>query len=427
MKDIRCKELLHNIMYVVAVLAMLMPAVLVSAQTGLYVPSQRPIRNMQKALTNPEVFLLLIQYGEGESEYDDSDLDMLDSAYRIAFDVENPRLYTMTIESYGTTDETVARERADAVYRYFAMRSHARFPIRYARNPIHCTCFGDTSEVLRFEVPTNTVVYQAGELPPDRLLLNKSIPLENTVLVTFSDNPDECVGAARGCYVPAEDSTVYGYYAWMQMNKGAIRTIDNTKDTCRGGVEIRLEDHLNYKELLEHYHLVPHRRQVIAMAGYVVVKATLPLDADSCVLQQRDSIYIRIPVTQEQVDAKLRFFAKVRTSKGVEYKAMPTRKVPGKGPLALQSPINITMFDTIYIGKRLQEKEIDKYFYKVDSSAEVAAFKVGDKYYTASRPDRNGEPQMKKALKALFRTVVEQEEDGMPNKSLTPAGEEIIE
>ena len=34
---------------------------------------------------------------------------------------------------------------------------------------------------------------------------------------------------------------------------------------------------------------------------------------------------------------------------------------------------------------------------------------------------------MKKPLKALFRMVPEQEEDGMPEKSVTPKGEEIIE
>ena len=397
-----------------------------ASQTGLYVPSARPVRNMQKALTNPEVFQLLVQYAEGESEYDDQDLDMLDSAYRIAFDVENPRLYTMTIESYGTADEAVARERADAIHRYFAMRSHATFPIRYARNPIHCSCLGDTTEVLRFEVPTHTEVYRCAELPSERLLLNKSVPLQNTVLVTFRDNPDECVGAARGCYVPSEDSTVYGYYAWMMIGRGSVRTIANTKDTCHGNMTVSIDDHLNPAELLEHYHLIPHNRQLLAMAGYVVVKAAFPFDPATCVLPQNDSIFLRIPVTQEQLDAKLRFFAKVRTAKGWEYKSLPTRRMPGKGQLALQAPVDISMLDTIYIGKRLQEKELKKYFYEVDSPTEVAAFKAAGKYYVASRPGKDGEPQMKKPLKALFRMVPQQEDD-MPEHSLTPKGEEIIE
>ena len=421
------RKLYFSVVRVCFCLLALCVSVGAEAQTGLYVPSLRPVRNMKKALTNPPVFHMLLQYAEGESEYGDEDLDMLDSAYRIAFDVENPNLYTMTIESYGTDNQQVAQERADAVYRYFAMRSHTQFPIRYARNPIHCSCLGDTMEVLRFEVPVSKVVYNCSELPDDRKLLNKSVNLENTVLVTFRDNPDECVGAARGCYVPGEDSTVYGYYAWLVLGRGSVRTIDNTKDTCHGDMTVKIDDHLNYRELLERYHLIPHRRQLLAMAGYVVVKATFPFDPAQCTQPQEDSIFLRIPVTQEQMDAKLRFFAKVQSSKGWEYKSLPTRKVPGKGQMALQAPINITMMDTIYIGKRLQENELGKYFYEVDGPTEVAAFKAAGKYYVASRPDKNGDPQMKKPLKALFRMVPEQEEDGMPEKSVTPKGEEIIE
>jgi len=398
------------------------------AQTGLYVPSAKPVRNMQKALLNPEVFCLLLQYEAGESSYADEDLDMLDSAYRIAFDVNNPRLYTMTIESFGDSDSAVASKRAESICRYFSMRSHAQFPIRYANNPIHCSCSGDTVEVLRFEVPVSKSVYNCNQLPPDRLLFNKNISLRNTVLVTFRDNPDECVGEARGCYVPFQDSTVYGYYAWMVLSKGSIRTVLNTKDTCHGEMDIKIDDHLNHLELLDHYHLIPHRNQLLAMAGYVVIGGHWPVDADSCTMAQKDSIFLRIPVTQEQMDAKLRFYAKVRTARGMEYKALPTRKVPGKGQLALQASLNISMFDTIYIGKRLQEKELGKYFYEVDSPVEAASFKAAGKYYVASRPDKNGEPQMKKPLRALFRMVpIQQDEEGLPSKTVIPKGEEIIE
>lgn len=395
-------------------LLMLSPLLSLSAQSGLYVPSNKPIRNMQKALTNPEVFHLLLKYTGDRPEYSDSDLDLLDSAYRIAFALDNPMYYTMEIEGYGGRDMDLTRHRMDAVYRYFAMRGHSPFPIRLARNPIHCSCKGDTMEVLRFEVPVTTAAYLYSELPETRRLLNKSIDLDGTVLVTFRNNPDECVGAARGCFVPDRDTLVHGYYASLMLSKGSVYAVANTKDTCPSGMSIKIEDHLNYRSVVEAYHLIPHRKHILAMAGYIVVNAELPMVADSCTEPQRDSIFVRIPATPEQVEAKLKFFAKVKTSRGWEYKQLPTRKLPGKGQLTLQAPVSIEQLDTIYLGKRIQEKEVGKYFYEVDSPTEVAAFAVGSRFYVASRPDKNGEPTLKKPLKKLFRIIPEQDEDGVP-------------
>lgn len=396
------------------------------AQTGFYVPSAKPVRNMQKALQQPDVFcLLLTSVGEDDS-YSVGDLDLLDSAYGIAFDVANPKLYTMSIEGYGN-DESLMRRRVDAVYRYFAMRSHAAFPIRYARNPIHCSCQGDTVEVLRFEVPVSTAVFRYAELPESRRLLNKSVDLNNSVLITFTADADACVGAACGCYVPSADSTVYGYYATLTIPKGAVYSVENTKDTCPGGLQITIDDHLGWREVLDNYRLIPHRKQVLAQAGYIVVKGSWPMVSDSCRMPQRDSIIVRIPVTQEQLDAKLKFFGRVRTSRGWEYKQLPTRKAPGKGVLMLQAPVSVLQFDTIYVGKRLQEKEVKKYFYEVESPTEAASFAIGNRFYVASRPGKDGEPVMKKPLRQLFRIVPDQEEDIKPEKTKTPKGEEIIE
>ena len=390
-------NLLHAVLCLVACIA----AVSATAQTGLYVPSKKPIRNMQKALQNPEVFQLLVAFPDGEADYSDPDLDMLDSAYRIAFDQANPMLYTMVIESYGTADRDVATRRADAIYRYFAMRCHASFPIRMARNPIHCSCHGDTAEVLRFEVPVSTAVYDCAELTGERLRLDGGQQLENTVLVTFRNDPDQCVGAARGCYVPQADSTVYGYYSSLVLPKGSIRSVLNTKDTCPSGFTVDIEDHLDYREFIDQYRLIPHRRQLLAMAGYVVIKAQWQADTDTCTEPLRDSIILRVPMTQEQMEAKLKFYAKVRTPRGVEYRAVPTRKTPGKGSMSMQGQLNIGQLDTIYIGKRIEDKEIDKYFHRVATDTEASAFEAGGRYYVASRPGRDGQPEIE-APQAAF-------------------------
>ena len=399
---------------------------LLYGQSGLYVPSLKPVKNMQKALTNPPTFHLLLAYRGSDSSYSINDLDLLDSAYRIAFDIDNPNYYTMTVESYGNADESLGRRRVDGVVRYFAGRSYAPFPIRLAHNPIRCSCHGDTVETLRFEVPLTTAVYDCTELPDARRMLNKSVPLQTCVLVTFSNNPDECLGTARGCFVPAEDSLVRGYYATLFLTRGSVYSVAGTKDTCPGGLEVTVEDHLDYRQAVERYSLIPHPKQLLVQAGYIVVKSNFGRKADECELEQKDSVFIRIPATPEQVAAKLKFFAKAKTSRGLEYKALPTRKLPGKGDLVLQAPISVDQFDTIYLGKRITEKELKQYFYEVDSPTEAAAFTVGRRYYVAYRVDKHGKYELKKPLRDLFRIVTDQEEDlEAPSERKEIKGEEI--
>lgn len=400
----------------------------VLGQSGLYIPSAKPVKNMQKALTNPPTFQLLLCYQGNDSSYSVNDLDLLDSAYRIAFDIENPNYYTMTVESYGNGDDSLGQRRVDGVVRYFAMRSYAPFPIRMAHNPIRCSCHGDTVETLRFEVPTSTAVYNYSELPEARRLLNKSVPLENSVLVTFKNDPDECVGTARGCFMPSEDSLVRGYYATLFLARGSVYSVAGTKDTCPGGLQISVDDHLDYRQTVERYKLIPHPKQILVQAGYIIVKSNFGRGADECELEQKDSVFVRIPATPEQLASKLKFFAKVKTTRGIEYKALPTRKLPGKGDLVLQAPISVDQFDTIYLGKRIQEKELKDYFYEVDSPTEAAAFAVGKRFFVAYRVDKHGQYELKKALRNLFRIVPEQEEDfEKPSEKKELKGEEIIE
>lgn len=399
------------------------------AQSGLYVPSSKPVKNMKKALTNPHVFHLLLSYNGSDSVYSASDLDLLDSAYRIAFDINNPNLYTLTVESYGGDNDFLGQCRIRRVVRYFADRCHSKFPIRYVYNPIRCSCHGDTVETLRYEVPVFNAIYNCSELPPDRQKLNKSIDLHNSVLVTFQNDPEECVGTARGCFMPSVDSVVHGYYAFLFISRGAIYAIDGTKDTCPGGLQVTVDDYLDYKATVEQYHLIPHPKQLLVQAGYIVVRSNFGRQPDECEMEQKDSVFIRIPATQEQIDAKLKFFAKVKTSRGVEYKALPTRKLSGKGPLVLQAPLSVDQFDTIYLGKRIKENELKQYFYEVDSPTEAASFTVGKHFYVAYRVGKQGDYELRKSLKKLFRISPEQEEDksNQEKKSKTPSAEEIIE
>ena len=414
---------------VAAVIFTLFSSLALRAQSGLYLPTTKPVKDMRAALTNPQAFYLLLSYQGSDSTYNITHLDLLDSAYRIAFSEENPMLYTMVVESYAGADETLGNKRVEAVVRYFSKRCHSLFPIRYARTPIHCSCHGDSVETIRFEVPTATAVYDCATLPSERLKLNKSIDLTNSVLVTFRNNPDECIGSARGCYVPAADSLVRGYYAQLFLARGSVYSVSGTKDTCPSNIQIKVDDHLDYRTTVERYSLIPHPKHILVQAGYVVVSSNYARTLDECEEPQKDSIFIRIPATPEQVAAKLKFFARVKTSRGIEYKALPTRKMPGKGELMLQAPINVAQFDTIYLGKRISEKELKDYFFEVDSPTEAASFAVGNRFFVAYRVDKHGSYELRKDLRDLFRIVPDQEEDLQPReekrKNVDP--DEIIE
>lgn len=393
------------------------------AQSGIYLPTTSTKKKSSTAKSNqepapkyPSTFYMLVNYAPGDSNYRTSDLDVFDSAYSIAFaDRSNPMMYTMTIESYSDADgnEEVSRARAERVARYFSARCHAPFPIRYASNPIHCSCHGDTTEILRYEVPTTTFTYNYGQLPESRRLLNGSIPLKGSVLVTFRNNPDECLGYGRGCYLPGQDTTIRGYYTALQMAKGAVYAVSNTMDTCPPALDIKIEEHLDYRQVVEQYALIPHRKQVLLQVGYVVLHSNFNRAWDECEAPLVDSIFIQFPANQTQWDNKLRIFAKKYTEKGAEYKSLSTKKIKGpKGSdmITMQAAISPAQFDTIYLGKKIQPEEIKDYLYEVKTNMEEGTVTYDGKYYKAYRVGNHGEYEIKKQLRYLMRIVEEQEE-----------------
>ncbi len=392
-------------------LALLAVSHTVDAQTGIYIPSAKPIKNMKAAMIHPETFCLLLQYSGSDSTYSINDLDILDSVYNIAFDRDNPRLYQMIIEGYGGENEALTRSRVDVLYRYFAYRCHAPFPIRYAANPIHCSCKGDTVELLRYEVPVERHVYNTAELPSSRTTFNQSIKLSNCVLITFKTNPDECIGLSRGCFVPSQDSTIRGYYASVFMKKGALYSVSNTKDSCPENVEFRIEEHLDWKEVVEHYFLVPHKKQIIVQVGYIVLHSNIHRDYGECTQELPDSIFVRFPVTNEQWENKVRIFGKKYSEKGVAFKSLTTKKVPSKISINIQTGINVTQLDTLFLGKRIQPEELKDYFYEVDTDMEEGSFQADGKYWKAYRLDKHGDYEIKKSLRQLMRIVEDTPEE----------------
>ena len=387
-------------------------------QSGLHIPSEKPIKpkDLPRAWTNPEVFCLLLHFDEGDSSYRESDLDLLDSAYSVAFNRDNPRLYTMLIEAYGNGfDQDLMQARIESVYRYFTMRGHEVVPVRYAYNPIHCSCHGDTVELLRYEVPTDKQVYACAELPSTRKILNKDISLDGALLVTFRDNPVECIGGSSGCFIPAQDSNIRAYYTQLILKKGSIYSVLNTRDECPPPVQISIDEHLDYQQMVEKYFLVPHRRNIILPIGYVVLHSSFNRQPDECT-HLTDSIFIRFPVTEEQLESRLRVYAKKYSSKGMEYKPLATKKIKGGPVLMLQGALNPTQFDTVFIAKRITEDEVSKYLYPADSPTEQGAvtimIKGEERYFKPFRIDGKGQYEFKKLFRNMLR-IIEDEEEGL--------------
>ena len=386
-------------------------------QSGLHIPSEKPIKpkDLPRAWTTPEVFCLLLHFDEGDSSYRESDLDLLDSAYSVAFNRDNPRLYTMSIEAYGNGfDQDLMQARIESVYRYFTMRGHEVVPVRYAYNPIHCSCHGDTVELLRYEVPTDKQVYDCAELPSTRKILNKDIALDGALLVTFRDNPVECIGGSSGCFIPAQDSNIRAYYTQLILKKGSIYSVLNTRDECPPPVQISIDEHLDYQQMVEKYFLVPHRRNIILPIGYVVLHSSFNRQPDECT-HLTDSIFIRFPVTEEQLESRLRVYAKKYSSKGMEYKPLATKKIKGGPVLMLQGALNPTQFDTVFIAKRITEDEVSKYLYPADSPTEQGAvtimIKGEERYFKPFRIDGKGQYEFKKLFRNMLRIIEDEEED----------------
>ena len=114
----------------------------------------------------------------------------------------------------------------------------------------------------------------------------------------------------------------------------------------------------------------------------------------------------------------------------MEYKSIPTRKLPSKVSLSIQAKINPTQIDTVFLGKRIAEEEIEDYFYRVKTDAESGTITIGDKHYKAFKIDKSGNYELKKRMKALFRMETDAETEEIEEETKIDkkyADDEIIE
>ncbi len=374
------------------------------AQSAIYVPNSKSIKpNPATGLIQPESFILILEYKPEQPTYTLEDIDLLDSVYRIAFSRENPMMYTVTIEGYGNaTNQNLIKERVQGVHNYFTNRSNAQFMIRIAPNPISSNCYGDSIEMVRYEVPTDLKYYDIAQLPASKAIFNKT-PLDGKVKITFTNNPKACVGDFEGCSLPTRDSIIRSYYSSVTLAKGSLQHIRNTKAECVGDVEFSIEEHLDYREILNRYFLVPHDKQIIVQVGYIVLHSNYKKAYNECTRELPDSIFVTFPVTQAQFDNRLRVFGKKYTEKGAEFKSLITKKLPSDISLSIRAAINPTQIDTLFLAKRININELDDYFFRAKTDIEEGAFTVKGNHYKAYRYNKRGEYELKKPLRLLFR------------------------
>lgn len=386
------------------------------AQNGIFIP-RKPGGGRPTAaeIASPVKFEVIVSFEEGTSRYALDAIDILDSAYNIGFSNKNPRFYKITITGFDDGKEltennnTLAKDRTEAVYHYFTSRSKAEFMIRIAPSTYMHSCLGEQQEMLRYRVPVDFKWVSLYGKPEKETKYTQKISLFGKVLVTFEEDMEACVGKFNNCYIPRRDTIIRTPYSTTILSKGCFQQIIGTKDDCITDLDFTVEEHLDYKPIIENYFLIPHKKQILVQAGYIILRSNRTLKYGECKQPLPDSIFVRFATREEQTENDIRIIGKTYSEKGgIEYKPLRTKKIRSKVTVGIEAAINAAQVDTIFIGKRIQEEELSKYFYPA-KSGEPGVFEVDGDYYKAYKLNKYGEYVMKKPFEALFRNTQEEE------------------
>lgn len=368
-------------------------------------PSQS-VRQSPDAPSYPQRMDVVISFPENSSNLDLKDIDLLDSVYRITFADNNYFLYKVSITGYDDgkvldeTNNTLAQDRVDVIYNYFKNRCKSDFLIRIAPNKIYNSCTGEAEEKVRYQVPTDVNWHQINNLPEkDKKFRN--IPLAGKVLMTFINDREACIGLDNSCYVPPRDMKVNAAEASIALLRGAFLRIDNSRAECPENLVFTLEEHLDQKEILEKYSLIPHEKQIIVQAGYLILESNYKSLPGECKEILPNGIKVQVPVSENQMESKLRMFAKSYSEKGVEYKGLSTRRVKSKTGNYLEAAISPAQIDTIFLGIRINADEVGDYFHKAEPN-DYSVIKIKGKNYKPFKIGKNGDYVMKKKFEQLF-------------------------
>lgn len=382
-------------------------------------PKQKKGRTSKKqeptAPYYPERIEAYICFEPSSAYYTEEGLNILDSIYSIAFAKGNTKFYKMTIDAFDDADPlnemnaSLARDRAAMIFNYFSSREGTEFIIKRTPSTYIHSCSGEMPYYIKYKMPFDfkwTNLYNKTEEERTK----DGISLVGKVRLIIEDDPEGCLGEYFDYYYPSQDSVLSGNHASVTIPKGALESITHTKDTIEYTCNILYKEYMSFEELTSNYHLIPHKKQFIINAGYIVIDAEHQPDYTTC--QNKENfqpiVKIRVPIELQQNDARLKFYAKVYDNKGRPvYKSIPTKKEKDKETKLQTLTADLTAFqlDTIYLGKKVEEKELSDYFFSA-KEGEPGAFQAMGGWLKPYKLNKKGQYIIKKQMQMVLRKPI---------------------
>jgi len=363
--------------------------------------------------TYPERFEAFICFDKGQTTYREDALDVLDSVFKIVFDQDNGMFYKMTITGYDDADKiteataSLARERAVNAFHYFASREQTEYIIRRTKSFYKTSSEGATECYIKYKMPFDFKWYNL----QDTIHIEKTISgvdLTSKVYILVENDTAECLGKFNDYYYPGQDTTLMSSgYAMLKVPKGALESTTHTKDTINNSLTLSFTSCLSFEDVTREYKLVPHKTQYIVSAGYMVIKSNHCPVYEKTALRDEypQNITIRLPMELQQNEGRLKFYARTYNPNGTwTYKIIPTKKEKDKesGIETLVGSLTAFQLDTIYLGKRVEEKEMSNYFYPAQEG-EPGAFNAMGGWLKPYKLDKKGSIVIKKDMQAILR------------------------
>lgn len=336
----------------------------------------------------------------------------LDSIYNMVFKNNTDRFYKITIVGYDDGDpiseesSKLARQRAVSVFNYFSSREETEYIVKTTASSYFNSCKGNVDCFIRYKVPFDFKWINLFKKSEQERMFN-NVSLKSKCHIIVEEDSEACLGEFFDYYVPGRDTTLFGEIAKIKFHKGSIDKTLHTKDTLKYHCTITFKECLSFENLTSNYHMVPHRKQRIINAGYFVINCPQKPDFKECVNPKNypDSIFITVPLEEHQTKGNLKFYAKQLNNKGeLEYKMIPTKRERDKETKTtfLVGTLNAFQCDTVYLGRRVPEDEMDDYFYP-SREGEPGAFYLEDVWIKPYRLNKRGEMEMKKKMIPLLR------------------------
>lgn len=378
-------------------------------------PKRRNTQQNNKKTTNdlfPSRVEAYICFDKGSTYYTKGGLNTLDSLYMIAFNKQNNRFYKMTITGYDDADQineqnaSLARERAVMVFKYFASREETEYIIKRTPSTYTQSCKGEVPYYIKYKMPFDFKWVNLYNLSAAERQEN-DISLVGKVHIIIEDDPEGCLGEYYNYDYPDIDTTLSGNNASVLIPKGSLEYIHHTKDTIAYSCDIKYKEVMSFEDLTSNYMLVPHKKQYIVNAGYIVVQPSHKPDYTKCndVEAFQPVIKIDVPIETQQNEARLKFYAKDYKPDGTYiYKAVATKAIKNKETKeqTLEAYINAFQLDTIFIGKKIEDKEMSDYFYPA-KEGEPGAFQAMGGWLKPYKLSKKGTYVIKKSMETILR------------------------